>query len=99
MREKLAFLAEKVFSYLKEKNNYGRTVTLKMKSPEFITHTRSRSFAGEIRNLATLRDTAYALLDENIEEVPIVRLLGLSVSNLEREGVGGVQLLLPFEEE
>jgi len=99
MREKLAFLAEKVFSYLKEKNNYGRTVTLKMKSPEFVTHTRSRSFAGEIRSLSTLRDTAYQLLDENIEEVPIVRLLGLSVSNLEREGAGGVQLLLPFEEE
>jgi DNA polymerase-4 len=99
MRMKLALLADKVFSYLKEKNNYGRTVTLKMKSPEFVTHTRSRSFAGEIRSLATLRNTAYDLLDENIEEVPVVRLLGLSVSNLEREGVGGVQLLLPFEEE
>jgi len=99
MRAKLAFLADKVFSYLKENNNYGRTVTLKMKSPEFIIHTRSRSFAGEIRSLSTLRETAYALLDENIEEVPVVRLLGLSVSNLEREGFGGVQLLLPFEEE
>jgi len=99
MREKLAFLAEKVFRYLKEKNNYGRTVTLKMKSPEFVTHTRSRSFAGEIRSLSALRHTAYQLLDENIEEVPVVRLLGLAVSNLEREGGGGVQLLLPFEEE
>jgi len=99
MRNKLSFLAEKVFSYLKEQNNFGRTVTLKMKSPEFVTHTRSRSFAGEIRNLTTLRETAYALLDENIDEVPVVRLLGLSVSNLEREGLGGVQLLLPFEEE
>lgn len=99
MREKLAFLAAKIYGYLKEKNNFGRTVTLKMKSPDFVTHTRSRSFAGEIRTLAALRDTAYALLDENIEEVPIVRLLGLSVSNLERDGTGGVQLLLPFEEE
>jgi len=99
MREKLAFLAEKVFRYLKEKNNYGRTVTLKMKSPEFVTHTRSRSFAGEIRSLSALRHTANQLLDENIEEVPVVRLLGLAVSNLEREGGGGVQLLLPFEEE
>jgi len=99
MREKLAFLADKIFGYLKEKNNYGRTVTLKMKSPEFEIHTRSRSFAGEIRTLTDLRETAYQLLDENIEEVPVVRLLGLSVSNLEREGAGGVQLLLPFEEE
>ena len=99
MREKLDFLAEKVFAYLKRQNNYGRTVTLKMKSPEFVIHTRSRSFAGEVRSLTTLRQTAYTLLDENIDEVPVVRLLGLSVSNLEREGVGGVQLLLPFEEE
>ncbi len=99
MREKLDFLAEKVFSYLKDQNNFGRTVTLKMKSPEFVIHTRSRSFAGEIRSLTTLRETAYALLDENIDEVPVVRLLGLSVSNLEREGEGGVQLLLPFDEE
>lgn len=99
MREKLDWLAGKVYRYLKEKNNFGRTITLKMKTPEFITHTRSRSFAGEVRTLADFRETAYQLLDENIEEVPVVRLLGLSVSNLEREGNGGVQLLLPFEEE
>jgi DNA polymerase-4 len=70
-----------------------------MKSPDFVTHTRSKSFAGEVRSLSDFRETAYQLLDENIEEVPVVRLLGLSVSNLEREGSGGVQLLLPFEEE
>ena len=99
MREKLDFLADKVFGYLKEKDNYGRTVTLKMKSPEFVIHTRSRSFSGEIRSLAVLRETAYQLLDENIDEMPVVRLLGLAVSNLEREGAGGVQLLLPFDEE
>ena len=99
MHRKLDWLAEKVFSYLKEKDNYGRTVTLKMKSPEFVIHTRSRSFAGEVRSLSVLKETAYQLLDENYEEMPVVRLLGLSVSNLEREGSGGVQLLLPFGEE
>ncbi|MEL7162573.1 MAG: DNA polymerase IV [Bacteroidota bacterium] len=99
MREKLAFLAEKIFSYLKERDNYGRTVTLKMKTPDFVIHTRSRSFGGEVRTLSSLRETAYQLLDENIEEVPVVRLLGLSVSNLERESADGVQLQLPFEEE
>ncbi|MBC6995543.1 DNA polymerase IV [Neolewinella lacunae] len=99
MREKLDWLAEKIFRYLKKQNNFGRTVTLKMKTPDFVVHTRSRSFAGEIRTLPDLRATAYALLDENIDEVPTVRLLGLSISNLEREGAGGVQLLLPFDEE
>ena len=99
MREKVDWLTEKVFNYLKERDNYGRTVTLKMKSPEFVIHTRSRSYNGEIRRLQDLREIAYQLLEENIDEVPVVRLLGISVSNLEREGGEGVQLLLPFEEE
>ena len=99
MREKLDWLAEKVFDYLVKRDNFGRTVTLKMKSPEFVIHTRSRSFNGEIRRLQDLKEIAYQLLAENIEEVPVVRLLGISVSNLEREGGEGVQLLLPFEEE
>ena len=99
MKSKLDWLAEKVFYYLESRDNFGRTVTLKMKSPEFVIHTRSRSFSGEIRKLQDLKEIAYQLLDENVEEVPVVRLLGLSVSNLEREGGEGVQLLLPFEEE
>ena len=99
MREKLDWLAEKIFDYLVQKDNFGRTVTLKMKTPEFVIHTRSRSFSGEIRKLQDLKEIAYQLLGENIEEVPSVRLLGLSISNLEREGGEGVQLLLPFEEE
>ena len=99
MREKIDWLTEKVFNYLKERDNFGRTVTLKMKSPEFVIHTRSRSYNGEIRRLQDLREIAYQLLEENIDEVPVVRLLGISVSNLEREGGEGVQLLLPFEEE
>ena len=99
MREQLDFLTKKVFTYLVKRNNFGRTVTLKMKSPEFVIHTRSRSFAGEIRKLSDLRAAAYQLLEENIGIVPVVRLLGISVSNLERESPDGVQLLLPFDEE
>ena len=98
MREKIDWLTEKVFNYLVSRDNFGRTVTLKMKSPEFVIHTRSRSFNGEIRTLQDLRNVAYQLLEENIDEVPVVRLLGISVSNLEREGGEGVQLLLPFED-
>lgn len=98
MREKLDWLCEKVFHYLHERDNYGRTVTLKMKTPEFVIHTRSRSFGGEIRRLDDLKEVAYQLLEENVDAVPVVRLLGVSVSNLEREGLEGVQLLLPFAE-
>ncbi len=99
MKEKTDWLAEKIYDYLVQRDNFGRTVTLKMKSPEFVIYTRSRSFNGEIRKLQDLKEIAHQLLEENVDEVPVVRLLGLSVSNLEREGGDGVQLLLPFEEE
>lgn len=100
MKEKLAFLAEKIHGYMTEKDNFGRTVTIKLKNPDFQIFTRSRSFSGEVRQLEDLIETAHSLLDENVAEVPIVRLLGLSVSNLEKEHEGeGVQLWLPFPEE
>lgn len=97
MKEKLDFLVERIYNYMEDKENFGRTVTLKMKSPAFQINTRSRSFGGEVRDLERLKDTAHQLLDENIAEMPEVRLLGISISNLEKEHEGeGVQLLLPF---
>ena len=84
MQEKLAYLVEKVFDYMAKSNNFGRTVTLKMKTPEFQQFTRSRSFNTEIRKKSLLQETVFELLKENIETVNIVRLLGVTVSNLER---------------
>lgn len=100
MKEKLSFLAEKIFQYMQEKDNFGRTITLKIKSPDFQIHTRSRSMPSEIRAIEQLTNLAQQLLLENIQDVPSVRLLGLSISNLEKEHEGeGIQLLLPFPEE
>lgn len=99
MKEKLSYLAERIFSYMEEKENFGRTVTIKMKSPEFHINTRSKSFSGEIKDLKQLKLIAHQLLEENIAEMPTVRLLGISISNLEKEHEGdGLQLLLPFPE-
>ncbi|MEL6668905.1 MAG: DNA polymerase IV [Bacteroidota bacterium] len=100
MRAKLSELAERVFNYMEERDNFGRTVTVKLKSPDFQIFTRSRSFSGEVRVLEDLIAIAHQLLEENLDEVPVVRLLGVTVSNLEREHSGeGIQLLLPFDEE
>lgn len=99
MKEKLTFLAERIHGYMVEKDNFGRTVTLKMKNPDFQINTRSRSFGGEIRELEQLIKAVHQLLDENFAEMPVVRLLGVSISNLAKEHEGeGVQLLLPFPE-
>lgn len=100
MREKLSMLAEIVHRYMAEKDNFGRTVTIKLKRPDFQTATRSRSFNSEVRQLNDLQEITHQLLNENVNEIPAVRLLGVSISNLEREHGGeAVQLLLPFPEE
>ncbi len=100
MKEKLAYLCGIVFDYMKKANNYGRTATLKMKTPEFQIYSRSKSFGGEIRKDRILYEAIIELLESNIEEVGPVRLLGVSVSNLERENeIGSVQLELDFPEE
>ncbi|MEM6397856.1 MAG: DNA polymerase IV [Bacteroidota bacterium] len=100
MKAKLSELAERVYNYMEERDNFGRTVTVKLKSPDFQIFTRSRSFSSEVRELDNLIAIAHQLLDENLDEMPVVRLLGVTVSNLEREHSGeGIQLVLPFEEE
>lgn len=100
MKEKLAYLCERVFTYMEQSHNFGRTLTIKMKTPDFQIFTRSRSFNSEIRKLKEMEEIVFALLEENIEEVGPVRLLGVSVSNLEREQEAeGIQLLIDFPDE
>lgn len=97
MRERLVPIVETVFNYMAKHDNFGRTVTLKMKTPEFKIISRSRSFGGEIRSLEALQQATFELLEASRHEFDAVRLLGISVSNLEREGLGeGVQLEFDF---
>lgn len=97
MKEKLDYLAHIIHKTMTEKDNFGRTLTLKIKTPEFKILTRSRSFSHEIRELEQLKKVAHELLIAHRDEFVAARLLGLSVSNLEREQIGvGVQLSFDF---
>lgn len=99
MRERLDYLAGLVFKYMEQSDNYGRTVTLKAKMPDFKQLTRSRTFTGEIRTLDELRLIAHELLEENLPQIKQVRLLGIAVSNLAKEQqVDGIQLEFDFEQ-
>ena len=98
MKEKLSYLAEVVYKYMEKADNFGRTVTIKAKMPDFRIITRSRTFSTEVRSLAGLAAIAHELLDENKEDISSVRLLGLSLSNLSKEQAGdGIQLEFDFE--
>ncbi len=96
MKEKLTYLAGVVFEYMKKTDNFGRTITLKIKSADFKTSTRSKTFGTEVTDLENLVAISHELLEENREEIEAVRLLGISVSNLQKEQTEGVQLRLEF---
>lgn len=100
MEERLHYISRVVYDHMKKSDNYGRTVTLKIKTADFIILSRSKTFMREVRSYNELRATAVELLRTHREEFDRVRLLGVSVSNLMREQPWeGIQLELEFDEE
>ncbi|KAA3624926.1 MAG: DNA polymerase IV, partial [Bacteroidetes bacterium] len=76
------------------------TISIKVRNEDFKTITRSRSFSGEVRDLDKIENVAYELLEGSLEGFEKVRLLGLTISNLEKEHIlEGIQLSFDFEEE
>jgi len=61
----------------------GRTVTLKLKHADFSTITRARSLPQAVANQAEFAALGHALLDEVLPLAQPVRLLGLTLSQLE----------------
>ncbi len=98
LKKKLDPIIENVFESLKEKDNFGRTINLKIKNSDFQIFTRSKTFSSEVKDLETFRRTALELLEENYEAAGKIRLLGVAASNLMREnfGEGGIQLEFDF---
>jgi len=70
---------------LEKADNYGRTITLKLKTADFQTLTRSHSKSYFIRNKKDITDIALILLKENAMAFDKIRLIGLTASNLEKE--------------
>lgn len=100
MKEKLIPIVNGVFEYMQEKDNFGRTLTLKIKTSDFKQITRSKSFNGEMRTFQLLIETTLELLENTFEELGPVRLLGIAISNLEKDTpMEGIQLKLKFNNE
>lgn len=91
-------LAEKIAASMEKLNAAGKTITLKARYADFETVTRSTSFAHYISDAETIGQTAIELLDATSVGDRKVRLLGITLSNLnidkEREAR---QLEIPFE--
>jgi DNA polymerase IV len=100
MKDRLASISEKVFLYMKKTDNFGRTISIKIKTPDFQTITRSKTFSSEVKSLKKMKEVVFELLDSNREFFDAARLLGIAVSNLTKENIGeGIQLEFDFWDE
>jgi DNA polymerase-4 len=85
---------------LTKANNFGRTLTLKLKTSDFQVLTRSLSKDYYLTQQAEIRTLAHQLLEENIGEFEKIRLIGLSASNLQKQALEsglGTQLEFDFD--
>ena len=90
-------LEKELMDRLLQSETYGRTITLKIKFSDFRQITRSKTLQNYIRDFDTLHNAVTAIRRLLKLEGSRIRLLGLSVSNLETEDCGDRQLYL-FEE-
>ncbi|MBD3582102.1 DNA polymerase IV [Flavobacterium selenitireducens] len=96
MSEKLEMIAGELERRLKRYDTAGKTVTLKIKYSDFTLQTRSKTLPYFISDKSLLFDTARELLyQEKMKES--VRLLGISLSNLNTEEKKTVAVQLKFE--
>jgi DNA polymerase-4 len=91
-------IAESLKKRIDRSETSGRTLTLKVKYADYRQVTRSRTLAESVVHVQDMMNIAMELLESTAAEEKHVRLLGLSVSNLdcEREDQEYVQLTLHF---
>lgn len=82
LRSHLARLVANVGLRLRKAGRYARTVTVKIRYPDFETHTKSKTLSTPTRDDDTIYREAAALLDAFRLRRPL-RLLGVYVSHLE----------------
>lgn len=96
MEEKLEVIAQQLEKRLKRYNIAGKTVTLKIKYSDFSQQTRSKTLPYFISDKALLFETAKELLyQERMKDS--VRLLGISLNNLNTEVKKTVVVQLKFD--
>ena len=83
LHDELRRMAERVAARLTETGQAARTVTTKVRYPDFSIRSRSRTVSAGLDDPAALGDIACDLLDRALRDRPgALRLVGVSVSNL-----------------
>ena len=86
LRETLDGIVDIVWERIDLAKAKGRTVTLKLRHSDFTTLTRARSVPRAVANQAEFAQIGHALLDQLLPLPQPVRLMGLTLSSLDREG-------------
>ena len=86
LRETLENIIDIVWNSIDRTQSKGRTVTLKMKYTDFQIMTRAKSLPRAVADKAEFGRMARELLDEALPLPLPIRLMGLTLSNLERDG-------------
>jgi len=92
LHDELRRMAERVAGHLASRGDAARTVTAKVRYPDFSIRTRSTTLAAGVDDATTIGDLACGLLDRALRDRPgPLRLVGVGVSGLEEHQ----QLSLP----
>ncbi|MDX1471768.1 MAG: DNA polymerase IV [Flavobacteriaceae bacterium] len=98
MLEKLDYIAQEVSKRLSKGDIQGKTVTLKIKFSNFLIQTRSKTLDHYISSKNEILEISKRLLYQNpLKES--VRLLGISISNLNNETIDESELPKPISEQ
>ncbi len=88
LRETLERIIDIVWDRISAKQAKGRTVTLKLKFNDFQLATRSRSQTQPVADKAQFAAVARQILEDEMPLPMPIRLMGLTLSNLDREDSG-----------
>jgi len=99
LKKIVSSLTDEVTDYMHHKGIKGKTVSIKVKYDDFEVATRSRSLESYVNDERTIYNTAVELMDSTEAGVRRVRLMGVTMSNLDNNICDDDnQLLLPFKE-
>ena len=84
LHDELRRMAEQVANHLAASGEAARTVTTKVRYPDFTIRTRSTTLAAGVEDAATIAEVACRLLDRALRDRSgPLRLVGVGVSNIE----------------
>jgi DNA polymerase-4 len=99
LRSELDQLSDRTWERLGRSGYLARTVTVKLRYPDFAIATRARTLDEPLGSGEELARIAFELLEKALADRPApLRLLGVGTSKLAREFAAPAQLRLPLEE-